>query len=201
MSEIKNTSELKLERYFIELVPFLKEKNDLLYIKYQFLNNPKYWIRFCFRFTPYLKQIKNNKYKYLHYVKTQGSSILSALLQESSDLLVWNCDDGWLDMKVNKVSIKVELEVSKLLILTTLKKKETLIKIINTLQEMKFLKLLKTSKKGHIHIKLNLTQIDQSMRLVEKKYYYNNKRCIENFMLLSNIIGEVVDSTLKTTLT
>jgi hypothetical protein len=198
----KNSSKLKLERYYIELLPFLKKKNDQLYIKYQFLNNPKYWYIFRFEFTPYLKQIKNNKYERLSYLKRQAETVLSTLLQEVSDVLIWNCDDGFLDMKINKSSIKFQIESSKLSILSLLKKKKTLIKMINTLQEMNFVKVLKTSKKGHIHIKLNLIQIDQSMRLVERKdyNYNNNKRCMENFMLLSHILGEVVNSQLKTTM-
>ncbi len=126
------------------------------------------------------------------------------MLNEVSDLLIWNCDDGFLDMKINKSSIKFEIELSKLSMLSLLKKKKTLIKIINTLQEMKFLKVLKTSKKGRIHIKLNLIQIDQSMRLVERNdyNYNNNKRCRGNFMLLMHILREqITDSQLKTTLT
>jgi hypothetical protein len=203
----KNTSKFGIERHFIDLFLYLEKQNEGLYKKYQFLNNPKYWYSFSFEFTPYLKQIKNNKYKRLNYINRQGHWVLSALLQEISDLLVWNCDDGLLDMRVNKSLIRLQLEVSKLLILTTLKKEKTLIKMINTLQKMKFLKLLKTSKKGYIDIKLNLIQIDQSIRLVEMNIHDQlfgndlNKKCIDNYWLFINIAREVEStSNLKTSL-
>jgi hypothetical protein len=198
MSEIKNTSKLQgQETWFISICRFLKEKYsdtpmDRFYTKYRFLYNPKYWYSFRFEFTPYLKQIKNNKYKRLNYLKRQGYFICSALLQEVSDLLIWNCDDCWLDMKVNKPLIRIQLELSKLLILSgNIQKRGTLIKMINTLQEMKFVKVLKTSKKGHIHIRLNLIQFNQSMRLAKMEVYNNNRRCDVNIWLLAKVMCQL----------
>lgn len=79
--------------------------------------------------------------------------------------------------------------------------------MINTLQKMKFLKLLKTSKKGYIDIKLNLIQIDQSIRLVEMNIHDQlfgndlNKKCIDNYWLFINIAREVESTgNLKTSL-
>lgn len=201
MSEIRDTSNLQGQElsigWFRDICRILKEKksdahSSHFYTKYQFLNNPKYWYSFRFEFAPYLKQIKNNKYKRLNYLKRQGYFICSALLQEVSDLLIWNCNDGLLDMKVNKPLIRIQLELSKLLILSgNIQKRETLIKMINTLQEMKFVKVLKTSKKGHIHIELNLIQFDQSMRLAEMDEYNNNIRCEVNIWLLAKVMCQL----------
>jgi hypothetical protein len=198
MSEIRDTSNFQgQETWFIDICRFLKEKYsdapmDHFYTKYRFLYNPKYWYSFRFEFTPYLKQIKNNKYKRLNYLKRQGNFICSALLQEVLNLLIWNRDEGLLDIRVNKPLIRIQLELSKLLILSgNILKKITLIKMINTLQEMKFVKVLKTSKKGHIHIELNLIQFDQSMRLAEVDEYNNNIRCEVNTWLLAKVMYQL----------
>ena len=65
-------------------------------------------------------------------------------------------------VKVNKPLIRIKLELSKLLILSgNILKKITLIKMINTLQEMKFVKVLKTSITKMYDISIPILHVHQ----------------------------------------
>jgi len=187
MNKIRNSSKLQVEAWFISLFMSLKEHNLNLYKKYRFLNNPKYWYKFCFC-------LNDSKYKRLNYLKRQAKAVLSALLQESSSKLIWNLSDGFLDIKATGSSIYIILEFRKLLILSQIKKRNTLARIISILEEIGFLEILRVNKRGYdneriIEAKLNLIQFDQSMRLVEMNEYNNNIRCIDNINLLVNIMN------------